>query len=119
MIHACFSRKYAQQFENGITLNTLLRRLEQDRPLTPSIPDLTGHTVVLHDYTMMDHTRVARLLEWASTVRASVLFQGDEHGLLPINNPILDLQRAWERWTALTLESRPKAAIEEPTRRVM
>ena len=101
MIHVCVSRKAASQFTNGLSLGAAVQRLEQHKPLTPSIPDLTVRTIVLHDYTWMDPVRVARLLACASTAGAAVIFQEIERHVVPIDNGIHDLRRSWERRAAL------------------
>ena len=101
MIHVCLSRKAASQFANGLSLTTIVGRLEKHRPLTPSIPDLTGRTIVLHDYTWMDTAWVKRLLACASTAGATVIFQEIERHVVPIDNGIQDLRRTWERRAAL------------------
>lgn len=102
MIHVCVSRRAASQFTNGLSLTAIVGRLEQHKPLTPAIPDLTGRTIVLHDYTWMDPVRVARLLACASTAGAAVIFQEIERTLVPIDKGIHDLRRTWERRAALT-----------------
>ena len=101
MIHICVSRKAASQFANGLSLSAAVQRLEKHRPLTPSIPDLTGRTIVLHDYTWMDPVQVARLLASASTAGAAVVFEEIERALVPIDSGIHDLRRSWERRAAL------------------
>lgn len=116
MIHVCVSRKAASQFTNGLTLNAIVGHLEQHKPLTPSIADLTGRTIVLHDYTWMDPVRVARLLACASTAGAAVIFQEIERHVVPIDNGIHDLRRSWERRAALTQCAGQPSSVEAARR---
>lgn len=118
MIHVCLSRKAASQFTNGFSLNAIVLRLEHHKRFTPATHDLTGRTIVLHDYTWMNVTWVARLLTCASTAGATVLFQDSERALVPIDNGIQDLRRSWERRAAFA-KCAGQPAMDEASRRAM